>query len=382
MERLLRPAWVEVNLDALDRNIKNIRRKAGGAQLIGVIKADAYGHGAVECARVLRQNGCRMFAVATLEEAAHLRAGGAGEEIIVLGLVPDENADDAARLDVIPAVCSYANAAAFSAAAQRCGVLMQILVAVDTGMGRIGYLPEEAEQAAEEIRRMQQLPNIKVAGIFSHMSTADCADKMFSRLQEARFNAFTAKLDACGVHLPMRTLANSASIMELPSVLFEAVRPGIILYGLYPSGEVDPAQLELEPVMAVKAKIVHLKDVPAGFSVGYGRRYISQRPSRIATIPVGYADGLPRPYSPQAKILVRGHAAPVAGNICMDQFMADVTDVPGVQEGDEVIIMGSDGVHAITADDIAAATGTINYEVVCAFGQRLPKVYKGLCAGR
>ncbi len=375
MEKLLRPARVEIDLAALDQNIKNIRAKAGKAALIGVIKADAYGHGAVACAEVLRRNGCRTFAVATLEEAAHLRASGAGEEIIVLGLVPDAYADDAARLDVIPAVCSYENAAAFSAAAQRCGVLMQVLAAVDTGMGRIGYQPEEVEKAAAEIQAMNRLPNLEVAGVFSHMSTADCADKSFSRLQEQRFNAFVAGLNARGAGVKMRTLANSASIMEIPSVLFEAVRPGIILYGLYPSGEVDRSQLALKPVMQVKANIVHIKDVPAGFSVGYGRRFISDRPSRIATVPVGYADGLPRPYSQAAQVIVRGKLAPAAGNICMDQFMVDVTDVPGVQTGDEVIIMGSDGVNTISADDIAAATGTINYEIVCAFGQRLPKVY-------
>ena len=173
----------------------------------------------------------------------------------------------------------------------------------------------------------------------------------------------------------MKTLANSASIMELPTIHFDACRPGIILYGCYPSDEVDKNLLAIKPVMSVKANIVHLKDVPAGFSVGYGRRFISERPSKIATITLGYADGYPRPYSSQAKVLVNGCVAPIAGNICMDQCMIDVTDVPDVKVGDEVIIMGTDGKNTILADDIAAATGTINYEIVCAFGQRLPKVY-------
>ena len=322
MEKLLRPAWVEIHLAALDQNIRNIKAKAGDAALIGVIKADAYGHGAVACAQVLRKNGCEIFAVATLEEAAHLRDAGIQEKIMILGLVPDAYADDAAQLRVMPALCSAQNAAAFSAAAQRWDVQMQVMVAVDTGMGRIGYQPDEVQRAAEEIRAMNQLPNLEVAGLFSHMATADSRDKAFSRLQEQRFNAFVSELQARGVRVPMRTLANSASIMELPSVLYEAVRPGIILYGLYPSGEVDRRQLALEPVMQVKAKIVHLKDVPTGFSVSYGRRFIARRPSRIATIPVGYADGLPRPYSPVAQVIVRGQLAPVAGNICMDQFMA------------------------------------------------------------
>ena len=170
-------------------------------------------------------------------------------------------------------------------------------------------------------------------------------------------------------------MANSASVMELPSVYFDACRPGIILYGCYPSDEVDVKELSIKPVMSVKANIVHLKDVPADFSVGYGRKFISKRPSKIATIALGYADGYPRPYSQHAKVIVNGKIAPIAGNICMDQCMIDVTDVPDVKVGDEVIIMGSDGKHTILADDIANATGTINYEITCAFGQRLPKVY-------
>ncbi|MEE0516141.1 MAG: alanine racemase, partial [Emergencia sp.] len=178
-----------------------------------------------------------------------------------------------------------------------------------------------------------------------------------------------------GIEVPMRTLANSASIMELPTIHFDAVRPGIILYGCYPSNEVDKNQLSIKPVMSVKANIVHLKDVPEDFSVGYGRKYISKKPARIATIALGYADGYPRPYSAQAKVIVNGVVCPIAGNICMDQCMIDVSAVPDVKVGDEVIVMGTDGVNTILADDIAEATGTINYEICCAFGQRLPKVY-------
>ena len=207
------------------------------------------------------------------------------------------------------------------------------------------------------------------------MSTADAFDKTYSHEQEAKYNKFYDALTAAGVEIPWKTLANSASIMELPTVHFDACRPGIILYGCYPSDEVDVNELSIKPVMSVKANIVHLKDVPAGFSVGYGRRYISEKPSKIATLALGYADGYPRPYSQFAKVIVNGVMAPVAGNICMDQCMVDVTDVPDVKVGDEVIIMGTDGKNTILADDIAKATGTINYEICCAFGQRLPKVY-------
>lgn len=371
----LRPAWAEINLTNLDYNIKNIKAKIGDREMIGVIKADAYGHGSVKVAEVLRANGCKTFAVATLHEAITLREGGATEEIIILGLTPDMYADTIVDYDLTPVVNDSANAAAIDAAAKAKGKVVRGLIAVDTGMGRIGYLADETEYAVEDVKKIAALSNFKIKGMFSHMSTADAFDKTYSHQQEEKYNKFYEALTAAGIEIPFRTLANSASIMELPTVHFDACRPGIILYGCYPSDEVDKNQLAIKPVMSVKANIVHLKDVPAGFSVGYGRKYISERPSKIATITLGYADGYPRPYSAQAKVLVNGCVAPIAGNICMDQCMIDVTDVPDVKVGDEVIIMGTDGKNTILADDIANATGTINYEIVCAFGQRLPKVY-------
>ena len=371
----LRPAWVEINLNNLDFNIKNIKAKIGDREMIGVIKADSYGHGSVKVAEVLRENGCKTFAVATLHEAVTLREAGAKEEIIILGLTPDMYASTIADYDITPVVCNSENAAAFDAAAKAAGKTVKGLLAVDTGMGRIGYLADETDYAIEDVKKIQALDNFKIKGMFSHMSTADAADKTYSHQQEEKYNKFYEALTAAGIDIPFRTLANSASIMELPSVHFDACRPGIILYGCYPSDEVDVNQLAIKPVMSVKANIVHLKDVPENFSVGYGRKFISERPSKIATLALGYADGYPRPYSPFGKVLVNGCVAPLAGNICMDQCMVDVTDVPDVKVGDEVIIMGTDGKNTILADDIAKATGTINYEIVCAFGQRLPKVY-------
>lgn len=371
----IRPAWVEVNLSNLDYNIKNIRAKIGDRDMIGVIKADAYGHGSVKVAEVLRENGVKIFAIATLQEAITLREAGAREEIIMLGLTPDMYADTIVNYDITPVVCDAANAAAIDAAAAAAGKTVRGLIAVDTGMGRIGYLPDDAniDAAVEDVKKIAALKNFKIRGLFSHMSTADAFDKTYSHEQEAKYNKFYDALTAAGVEIPWKTLANSASIMELPTVHFDACRPGIILYGCYPSDEVDVNELSIKPVMSVKANIVHLKDVPAGFSVGYGRRYISEKPSKIATLALGYADGYPRPYSQFAKVIVNGVMAPVAGNICMDQCMVDVTDVPDVKVGDEVIIMGTDGKNTILADDIAKATGTINYEICCAFGQRLPK---------
>ena len=371
----LRPAWAEINLNNLDFNIKNIKAKIGQRELIGVIKADAYGHGSIKVAEVLRENGCKTFAVATLHEAITLREAGAKEEIIILGLTPSIYADTLVTYDLTPVVCDYENAAAIDAQARAAGKTIQGLIAVDTGMGRIGYLADEIDEAVQDIKKIASLSNFKIKGMFSHMSTADAADKTFSHLQEEKYNKFYKAVVSAGIDIPMRTLANSASIMELPTVHFDACRPGIILYGGYPSDEVDINKLAIKPVMSVKANIIHLKDVPEGFSVGYGRKFISERPSKIATLALGYADGYPRPYSQYAKVLVNGCVAPVAGNICMDQCMVDVTDVPDVKVGDEVIIMGSDGKNTISAEDIAKATGTISYEIVCAFGQRLPKVY-------
>ena len=372
----IRPAWIEVNLSNLDFNIKNIIEKAGpDKEIIGVIKADAYGHGSVAVAEVLRQNGVKTFAIATLQEAITLREAGATEEIIMLGLTPDMYADTIVKYDITPVVCDSMNAKAISDAAAEAGKIVKGLIAVDTGMGRIGYLADEIESAIFDIKKIEMLSNFKIKGMFSHMATADAYDKTFSHLQEEKYNKFYSALTEAGINIPFKTLANSASIMELPTVHFDAVRPGIILYGCYPSAEVDKNQLALKPVMSVKANIVNLKDVPVGFSCGYGRKFIAERPSRIATLALGYADGYPRPYSAYAKVIVNGVVCPVAGNICMDQCMVDVTDVPEVNVGDEVIIMGTDGVNTILADDIADATGTINYEICCAFGQRLPKVY-------
>lgn len=372
----VRPAWVEVNLSNLDFNIKKIREKIGpDREMIGVIKADAYGHGSVECAEVLRENGVKMFAVATLAEAIHLRDNGAREEIIILGLTPDFYVDILIKYDLTPVVCSLDNAKAINAAAKAANKTIKALIAIDTGMGRIGYLADEVDKAIPEIKEMTTLSNFKIKGMFSHMATADAADKSFSHLQEEKYNKFFKALTDNNIEIPFRTLANSASIMEIPDVYFDAVRPGIILYGCYPSHEVLKENLDIKPVMSVKAAIVHLKDVPVGFSCGYGRKFISERPSKIATLALGYADGYPRPYSPNAHVIVNGVLCPVAGNICMDQCMVDVTDVPDVKLGDEVIVMGSDGKNTILADDIADSTGTINYEITCAFGQRLPKVF-------
>ena len=370
-----RSAWVEVNLTHLDFNIKSILRKVGpSVEVMGIIKADGYGHGAIPVAEVLRQNGVKSFGVATLHEAIALREAGATETIVLLGLTPSEYADILVQYDLTPVVMYSDNAKAFSDAAQTAGKTVEGYVAIDTGMGRIGYLADDLS-ALEDIKKINALSHFHMKGVFSHFATADALDKSFAHLQESKFQAFTSAMEEAGITVPSKTFANSAAIMELPSTHLDTVRPGIVLYGCYPSSEVDPAALDIKPVMSVKANISRLVRVPVGFSVGYGRKFIAQRESMIATLPLGYADGYPRPYSDVGWVLVGGKVAPLAGNICMDQCMVDVTDVHNVKVGDEVILMGTDGTHTILADDIGLATGTINYEIVCAFGQRLPKVY-------
>lgn len=376
IKEAMRAAWAEINVSNLDYNIKQIKNKVGSdVKITGIIKADGYGHGSVKCAQVLRANGVDSFGVATLSEAIKLRnAGFRVEEILILGLTPEPYADILVEYDLTPVVCSFANAEAINAKARKAGKSLDCYIAVDTGMGRIGYNPEDPA-SIEDVKMISGLSNLQLVGLFSHFATADAADKNYALLQENRYIAFYKALLKADIILPMRALSNSAAIMEIPSAHFNQVRPGIILYGLYPSDEVDRNQLELKPVMSVKANIVHLKKVPAGTSISYGRKWTAQSDSIIATIPLGYADGYPRPFSAEAEVIVNGVKAPVTGNICMDQCMIDVTHVPYVRLGDEVTVMGKDGLAEVSADDIARATGTINYEIACAFGQRLPKVY-------
>ena len=373
LKEALRPAWAEINLNHLDYNIKQIKAKAGDREIIGVVKADGYGHGSVEVSKVLLKNGVNTLAIATLQEAITLRENGITSPIIMLGLTPELYAGTLLQYDITPVTSSFINASSISDAAKAAGRTIEVLAAVDTGMGRIGVLPN-AEGAAE-IVKISKLPNLKLKGLFSHFATADEKDKTYAEMQLSQFQLFHRFLKESGAEIPFLTLANSAAIMEIPAAHFDAVRPGIILYGCYPSSEVDRNQLSIKPVMSVKANIIHLKKVPPGFSVSYGRKFTTERESLIATLALGYADGYPRYLSGKGRVIVNGVYAPVAGNICMDQCMIDVTDVPNVKLGDEVILMGSDGNLSILADEIGDKTGTINYEIVCAFGQRLPKVY-------
>lgn len=375
LKETLRPVWVEVNLSNADYNIKQIKKKVGeGKQIIGVVKADAYGHGAPQIAKVLIDNGVDMLAIATLSEAVQLRDAGFTCPIIMLGITPEMYHDTILKYDITAVVSSFENAEHLSTLAEQAGKKPEVLVAIDTGMGRIGFQP--IEENVPDVVKISKLPGIKIKGLFSHFATADEKDKTYANGQLAKYNAFAEMLEAAGVKLEFRTLANSAAIMEIPAAHFDAVRPGIILYGCYPSHEVDQNELSIKPVMSVKANILHLKKVGPGFSVSYGRKFTSERETVIGTLALGYADGFPRNLSGKGgRVLVNGQYAPIVGNICMDQCMIDVTDIPDVKVGDEVVIVGTQGDKTILADEIADKTGTINYEVTCRFALRMPRVY-------
>ncbi len=371
---ILRPSWVEIDLEALTHNIREIRRHLGDKEIVAVVKADAYGHGSLAAARVLLREGASALAIATLEEAKELREAGFRCPILMMGITPGRYAHVLLEYDITPVVTSVENAADYSRAAVEAGEVLPVYLALDSGMGRIGFLPDEAGLAAA--KRVAAMDNLRVVGLFSHFASADEADKAYSYRQIETFRNFAAALEAAGIPLLKKMLSNSAAIMELPDAWYDAVRPGIILYGYYPSDEVDASILDLQPVMSVKAEIVQIKTVPAGTAVSYGRRFVTERESLIGTLPLGYADGYPRALSGKARAIVRGQYAPIIGNICMDQCMVDLTDVPGVKAGDTAILMGRDGDKRITPEEIAAKTGTINYEVICGFGLRLRKIYK------
>ena len=376
----LRQAWVETDLGALQHNLKEIRKQLNGQGIVAVVKADAYGHGAIEVARTLESCGVELFAVATLEEALELRHNGINHNILILGFVPSECYEVVIANNLTPVIGRTASARALSEAALRLGRKdYNYMFTIDTGMGRIGYstLTEAGrEHALKNFLEMNSFPGIKAVGMMTHFSTADEEDREYTEMQIRCYEEFYKMLKAQGISL-IKIAANSAAIMVHHKALYNMVRPGIILYGLYPSNYLMNKVLDLKPVMSVKANVVNVKTIAAGTSVSYGRKFTSDRESVIATIPIGYADGYSRALSGQVEVLVGGKRCPVVGNICMDQCMIDVSDIPDVKIGTEVVIMGQQGDEQITADEFATKLGTINYEIVCRFGLRLPKVFIG-----
>lgn len=372
----LNRTWAEIDLDAAASNMRHIREvTAPGAMVTAVVKADAYGHGAAEMSHIALENGADRLAVACISEAKQLRAAGIAAPILILGASDETEAADIVKYDIIPAVFSYELAKRLSEEAKKQGKTVKIHVKADTGMSRIGFVVGDGDAAARrEIAKIAALENLEIEGIFSHFATSDESDTAYMRRQYEVFLRFCEELSADGIKIPIRHIANSAAIMMYPETHLEMVRAGIIFYGLYPSEEVDRGRLALTPVMSLKSKISMVKEKNAGWGVSYGREYITGGRTKIATVPVGYADGYTRNLAGRASVeLAGGERAKIIGRICMDQCMIDVTNVNNISAGDEVTLFGSRG---ITADDIARWADTINYEVICLVSKRIPRVYK------
>lgn len=378
--------WAEIDLAAYRHNIAELRCIAHReARLMAVIKADGYGHGACEVAKVALGSGADCLGVARLHEAVELREEGVEALILIFGFTPPEEIDTLLGFDLVQAVFTPDAAAALATAATSRGGRARVHIKVDTGMGRLGLLAgeprsEEATGSAanhrfNEVRSVAGLPGLEVEGLFTHFATADHADKTYANRQLQRFDELLDRLRQQGVEFPLNHAANSAALIDIPDSHLDMVRPGIATYGLYPSAEVDHDRASLKPVMEWKTRIIQLKQVPAGFGVSYGITYETPRPTTLATVAVGYADGLSRGLSNRGQMLVGGRKVPIIGRICMDLTLLDVGEVPGVAEGNEVVILGRQGDEVLSADEMAATLGTINYEIVSTISSRVPRIY-------
>ena len=366
------PTWAEISLDAIARNVEAIRaRLPARTKLMCVLKANAYGHGAAALARFLDDK-CEYYGVAVLEEALALRAAGVEKPVLILGCTPPERFGEVVEADLTQTISTEQDAKALSRTATAIGKRVRAHFKVDTGMGRIGFpdTPETARLLAE----LAALPGFVAEGLYSHLACADMADKAPAREQFSRFAAFCAMAEKAGLCAPIRHICNSAGVIQFDTP-WDMVRVGIALYGLYPSEEVDKARVPLRPAMSWKTRVSFLKEVPSGTGISYGRTFVTGRPTKVATLPVGYADGYPRALSNVGRVIVRGQYAPIIGRVCMDQCMADVTDVPGVAVGDEVILVGRAEERAVTLEEIGAASASFNYETACRVGPRVARVY-------
>ncbi|MBP1965214.1 alanine racemase [Paenibacillus aceris] len=372
MDAFYRPTWVEISLDALRSNIEGFQKiLPAGMKQMAVVKADAYGHGAVEVSKEALAAGVDYLGVAFFDEALELRNAGITAPILVLGYTPPEGARRARELDVTIAVYSYDVLKELQD--QQHEKKLKIHIKLDTGMGRLG-LHTEAD-AIPFIEQALTLPNVEVEGMFTHYANADEVDKSYTLEQYRRFERIVSYFTDKGVTFPYIHAGNSAAAIDLPGLTYSMVRLGISMYGLYPSEDVDQTKIELKPVLSLKTGIVHLKTLPPDSGISYGTIYHTKGEEQIGTLPIGYADGFSRMLSSKAEVLVRGKRVPVVGRICMDQCMINVSDVKDVQSLDEVVLIGEQDGERITAEDIARQLGTVNYEVICMISHRVARVY-------
>lgn len=365
--------FAEIDLAAIRHNFDQLKAKLpAGTRVLSIVKADAYGHGAVAVAHTLESR-TDFFAVSAVSEGVELRRAGITKPILLLSYTSPAEYDLLLDYDIRAALFSLRDARLLSDCALAHGKKAVVHLAVDTGMGRIGF--PVTEEAADEAEQISLLPGLTVEGVFSHYATADMADKTEANAQTERFRLFLELLENRGVNPPICHICNSAGAMEFTDC-FDMVRLGIALYGLFPSDEVSRAGFDLRPAMRVVSHVIHVKTVEAGTAIGYGRTWIAPEPRTIATVCIGYADGFNRAFSNKGYVLIRGKRAPVVGKVCMDQIMVDVTGIPGVSVEDEATVLGRDGAEEITADALGRSIGTIGYEVICNFMPRVARVYR------
>lgn len=366
-------AWAEINLDAIAHNVQEIRRiTSSHAEVMGVVKADAYGHGVREVANTLLANGVTRLAVSMVDEAIELRQDGIRVPLLVLGYTDPCRADDIIDYDITQTVFTHELARALSERAEQRLARVKVHVKIDTGMGRVGFLP--GYSAVKDVVEISKLPGLVIEGMFTHFAVADEAGQQdaYTLRQFELFNNISTELSRVGIHIPVRHVANSAAIIRFPQMHLDLVRAGIILYGLHPSAATDTGAIDLWPAMSLKARVTNLKELEAGSSVSYGRTFQTKARSRIATVSIGYADGYLRAFSNRACVGINGERCPVRGRVCMDQLMADVSCMKGpVSVGDTVELFGGE----ISVNELAVLADTINYELVCLIGKRVPRVY-------
>ncbi len=373
MEKIMRPVWAEINLDTIATNTKNIKKLIGDKELIAIVKADCYGHGAVDVVPTLLENGASRLAVAMLTEAIELRENNINAPIVILGYTPLYLGEDLINYDIEQTVYDLDYAKELSEIALSLNKKAKIHIAIDTGMGRIGFLP--CDDTIKIINEVYNLEGLEVIGIFSHFSTSDEKDKTYANEQLLKFKKVMTDLKALGIKIPLKHISNSGAIIDMPETYLNGVRPGIILYGYYPSKEVYKNNLSVKPALTLKAKIAHVKELHNDMYISYGKTFKANKKTTVATLPIGYGDGYPRALGENAKVIVNGKFAKIIGRICMDQCMIDVTDIENVKTGDEVIILGEEGKLKFNADNMAEALGTINYEILCKIKSRIPRVY-------
>ncbi len=377
---------VEINLDAAAHNIRELRRITNPkANLMAVVKANGYGHGAVEIADTALQNGASALGVARLQEGIQLRESGIDKPILIFGYTPPEDTDKLLSFDLTQTVGYPELAESYSNCAVKLGATLKIHLKIDSGMGRLGFLPDPLfavnpkngfSQIIQKISSIIRLPNLFIEGIYTHFACADHKDKISALRQFELFNSLLTQLSqTTSFQVPLRHAANSAAIIDMPETHMDMVRAGISLYGLYPSDEVDKNKILLKPVMELKSNILHLKNVPKDFSVSYGSTWKAKKETTIATIPIGYADGYSRLLSSRGYMLVCGKRAPIVGRVCMDLIMLDVGGIPEACINDEVVAFGKQNSANISVDEIAETLGTINYEIVSTITSRVPRIF-------